>query len=120
MSDKLCVCGHDRNWHNSISGACIVTYTHGGCDCDSFTFVRPIENVSQDGTARAHDPIKAPSYYCRFPNGVEPRHIAGHLTFHLGTALAYIARAGFKGDAAEDIAKAIKHLEFELKRIGAK
>jgi hypothetical protein len=110
---EKCTCGH--TYANHTNYAC---YANASCRCRAF--VRPIENVSQDSTARVHDPIKAPSYYCRFPDGVEPRHIAGHLTFHLGTALAYIARAGFKGDAAEDIPKAIAHLNFELERIKAK
>jgi hypothetical protein len=112
-----CTCGHTKKFHYAAGCA---TADSDGYRCRCPAFVATIENVSQDSTARVHDPIKAPSYYCRFPDGVEPRHIAGHLTFHLGTALAYIARAGFKGDAAEDIAKAITHLEFELKRIGSK
>lgn len=66
------------------------------------------------------DPVLSPYYYRRFPNGVEPRHIAGHLTFHVGTALVYLARAGFKGDAAEDLKKARTHIDFELERLGVK
>lgn len=68
----------------------------------------------------APDNIRAPSYYTRFPGGHEPRHLAGECTFHIGTALCYLARAGFKGPAEEDIRKAIAHLHFELERLGVK
>lgn len=38
------------------------------------------------------------------------------LGFHLGNAVKYIARAGKKGDALEDLRKARWYLEREIKR----
>jgi hypothetical protein len=43
---------------------------------------------------------------------------AFELNLHLGNALKYILRAGKKGDAKEDIAKAVWWLKRELKRRG--
>ncbi len=36
------------------------------------------------------------------------------LSFHLGNAIKYICRAGYKGSATEDLIKAIHYLENEL------
>ena len=36
------------------------------------------------------------------------------LNYHLGNAIKYICRAGFKGDAEEDLSKALHYLENEL------
>ena len=36
------------------------------------------------------------------------------LNYHLGNAVKYICRAGYKGDKAQDISKAIHYLENEL------
>ena len=36
------------------------------------------------------------------------------LSFHLGNAIKYICRAGYKGAAADDLRKAIHYLENEL------
>jgi hypothetical protein len=36
------------------------------------------------------------------------------LNFHLGNAIKYICRAGFKGDKVEDLKKAIHYLENEI------
>lgn len=38
------------------------------------------------------------------------------LNFHLGNAVKYIARAGKKGDALEDLQKALWYVEREIKR----
>ncbi len=38
------------------------------------------------------------------------------LNFHLGNAVKYIARAGKKGDALEDLKKALWYVEREIKR----
>jgi hypothetical protein len=118
-----CICSHDRDRHHGLERKCMSL----GCMCPYFsvadtTASRAVRFAEMKAIPPKHepDPVLSPSYYRRFPNGVEPRHLAGHLTFHLGTALAYVARAGFKGDAAEDIRKAITHLKFELERLGVK
>ncbi len=73
----------------------------------------------QQGAAAMSDPIK-PSYYKRA--GIEAFDVidAFELTYHVGAATAYLLRAGKKTpDAREDIAKAIRHLQRELARLGA-
>lgn len=65
----------------------------------------------------------SPNHY-QFPGGAEVIHISQWLTANAAQALQYIARSSRidgknKGDAKEDIAKAIKFLEFELDRLSA-
>jgi hypothetical protein len=59
------------------------------------------------------DPVN-PSHYVK--GGIEVRHVirAFECTYNCGTAVAYILRAPFKGHYAEDLRKAIQHLQFEL------
>lgn len=62
-----------------------------------------------------------PDHY-KFPGGAEVIHISQWLTANSSQALQYIARSSRidgknKGDASEDIRKAITFLEFELKRL---
>lgn len=63
------------------------------------------------------DPVQRPSHYQRF--GVEVidiiRHVLGPEGFNaycIGNELKYRLRAGDKGDAAQDMAKAMKYREF--------
>ena len=62
-----------------------------------------------------------PDHY-KFPGGAEVIHISQWLTANAGQALQYIARSSRidgknKGNAVEDIQKAIKFLTFELERL---
>lgn len=71
-----------------------------------------------DGTVIVqHDPVERPAHYQRF--GMEVidiiRHVLGPEGFKaycIGNELKYRLRAGDKGDAAQDIAKAMKYREF--------
>ena len=62
-------------------------------------------NLDADGTA------VSPQHYAR----LEPQPItvieAWGLGFHLGNAVKYIARAGFKGSAIEDLRKASWYIQ---------
>ena len=64
-----------------------------------------------------HDPVNNPSHYTAHPSGVECLQITRHMNFNLGNALKYIWRAGLKGDAVEDLKKAVFYLQDEIKRI---
>ena len=72
----------------------------------------------EDGTVvTPHDPVQQPSHYQQF--GVEVidiiRHVLGPEGFRaycIGNELKYRLRAGDKGDAAQDLAKAMKYREF--------
>ena len=66
--------------------------------------------------APAEDPIN-PSYYRQHPSGVECIDVVEHMTFNLGTAYAYIWRAGKKGDIVEDLRKAQWYLDREIMRL---
>lgn len=63
------------------------------------------------------DPVN-PSHYVK--RGIEVRHVirAFECTYNVGTAVAYLLRAPFKGRYLEDIRKAIQHLTFELEDKG--
>lgn len=72
------------------------------------------------------DDISAPSHYTWLP-GIECTEVVSHFSFHLGSAIKYIWRAGRKdinGDAKagkiKDLRKAIKNLQLELMHLGYK
>ena len=60
-----------------------------------------------------------PSHYVK--RGMEVRKVirAWELTYHCGDAVSYILRAKFKDNYAEDLKKAIQHLQFELEEESA-
>lgn len=64
------------------------------------------------------DPVKTPSHYID-GRKYEPRKVIQDwgLCWELGNALKYIARAGRKGDEAEDLRKAIEYLKYRLEAI---
>ena len=67
--------------------------------------------------APSYDPVESPAHYQQF--GMEVidiiRHVLGPEGFRaycIGNELKYRLRAGDKGDAAQDLAKAMKYREF--------
>lgn len=59
--------------------------------------------------------VDHPSHY-QHPSGVEAIDICEHLGFNLGNAYKYLARAGKKGDRAEDLRKAAWYLRRQADR----
>ncbi len=57
---------------------------------------------------------KGPSYYQRGSYQVWDFIRDQRLNFHLGNAIKYICRAGYKNSKIEDLEKAIHYLENEL------
>ena len=57
---------------------------------------------------------KGPAYYKRGQAEVWDFIRDNNLNFHLGNAVKYIARAGYKDSKKEDLIKAIHYLENEL------
>ena len=57
---------------------------------------------------------KGPEYYQRGSTDVWDFIREQGLNFHLGNAIKYICRAGYKGSKREDLEKAIHYLENEL------
>ena len=62
------------------------------------------------------DPVNHPQHYLTHKSGVECIQITEHLNFCLGNALKYIWRADSKGDAINDLSKAVWYLEREITR----
>jgi len=63
--------------------------------------------------ARTTDP-NGPSYYKRGSTDVWDFIRAQGLNFHLGNAIKYICRAGYKEDKTKDLEKAIHYLQNEV------
>lgn len=68
----------------------------------------------------AHDPVHHPAHYTFGSIEVIEVIEDWQLGFHLGNAIKYIARAGKKGDALEDLEKAKWYLEREMKKLRAR
>ncbi len=60
---------------------------------------------------------QGPTYYKRGKTQVWDFIRDNDLSFHLGNAIKYIVRAGFKHDNEEDLRKAIHYLENELEHV---
>jgi hypothetical protein len=63
------------------------------------------------------DMVNHPPHYTNHPSGVECIQITEHMGFNLGNALKYIWRADLKGNAVEDMKKAIFYLEREIAKV---
>jgi predicted Zn-dependent protease len=59
----------------------------------------------------------SPSYYTRGSIEVWDFIRDQNLNYHLGCAIKYICRAGYKDSAIEDLKKAIHYLENELNHV---
>lgn len=70
---------------------------------------------------RLFDMVSNPSHYTE-GRKYEPRKVISDwgLNFNLGNVLKYIARAGRKGSAIEDLQKAIQYIKFELEDLKEK
>ncbi len=62
------------------------------------------------------DPIN-PNHYKQHPTGIECIEIIEHFAHNKAAAMGYIWRAGLKGDAIEDLQKAVWHLNREIERL---
>lgn len=75
--------------------------------------ITDINVVVKDGVAKS---VISPSYYM-LPNGIECKDVSGHFMGNVAQAIQYLWRAGKKGDKIEDLEKAKKFIEFEIKRL---
>lgn len=60
------------------------------------------------------DNVNHPKHYCSHPSGVEAIEVTQHYNFCVGNALKYLWRAGLKGDAVEDLKKAVWYIQREI------
>lgn len=64
------------------------------------------------------DLVNHPPHYTSHPSGIEAIQVTRHMNFNLGNAIKYIWRAGQKGDAIQDLEKAMFYLADEIRRLG--
>lgn len=62
------------------------------------------------------DPVEHPPHYTSHPSGIECLQITEYMNFCLGSAVKYIWRADLKGNAVQDLEKAIFYLKREIER----
>jgi len=67
-------------------------------------------------TPKAPDMVNHPPHYVS-PSGIECIDVVEHLSFCRGNAIKYLWRAGQKGDAIEDLRKAIFYVNREISRL---
>lgn len=81
--------------------------------------IKDVENIDIKEQPQK-EAVNHPEHY-QFPNGSEALDIARYLSFNLGNAVKYIARAGRKDatKTVEDLKKAVFYLEDEIKRLDA-
>ena len=63
------------------------------------------------------DAINHPPHYTGHASGVECITVTEHHNFCIGNAIKYLWRAGSKGDAVQDLRKAIWYIEREINRL---
>lgn len=62
------------------------------------------------------DNVNNPKHYTSHPSGIDCIQITEHMSFCLGNAMKYIWRADLKGDAIEDLEKAVWYVKREIER----
>lgn len=78
---------------------------------------RPCARTEETDVTIGSDPVDAPSHYTRGSIEVKDFIADQGFGFFLGSAVKYISRAGYKGDAVEDLRKAQKMIDFEIELI---
>lgn len=63
-----------------------------------------------------NDAVNHPAHYTSHPSGVEVITITEHMGFCLGNAVKCILRADLKGNALEDLRKAIWYIDREIQK----
>ena len=71
---------------------------------------------------QGYEAVQHPKHYNSHPSGIECIDIVQHHNFNIGSAIKYLWRQGLKPNEedVQDLKKAIKYIEFEIKRIGKK
>lgn len=74
--------------------------------------------LSINDLEQSYDSVSNPAHYTE-GREYEPRRVIEDwgLGFNLGNAIKYISRAGRKGNAIEDLNKAIQYIRFEIERL---
>ena len=72
--------------------------------------------VHPEARPDAVDLVDHPPHYTGHPSGVECITITEYMSFNLGNAVKYVWRADLKGQALEDLKKAVWYIEREIAR----
>lgn len=72
---------------------------------------KPLPPLTGSG---AVDMVNHPPHYTSHPSGVECIQVTEHYGFCIGSAIKYLWRAGLKGDAVEDLKKAVWYINREI------
>jgi len=64
----------------------------------------------------AAEQVNHPPHYTSHPSGIECIEVVEHMGFNVGNAIKYLWRADLKGNALEDLRKALWYIERELQR----
>ena len=59
-------------------------------------------------------PVNHPDHYNNSPSGIECIDVVEHMSFNVGNAIKYLWRHGDKGNAIQDLQKAIWYSEREI------
>lgn len=63
-----------------------------------------------------NDPVEHPQHYVSHPSGIECIQVTEHMGFNLGNATKYVWRADLKGNAIEDLRKAVWCIQREIEK----
>lgn len=74
------------------------------------------EKNARTGITAPHDPVNHPKHYNAHPSGVECITITRHMNFNIGNAIKYLWRAEEKGNAIQDLEKAVWYINDEINR----
>jgi len=87
-------------------------------DIDRGTYTKAVEEAPyhpgyEDAVV---DNVNNPKHYTSHPSGIDCIQITEHMGFCLGNAMKYVWRADLKGDAIEDLEKAVWYIRREIER----
>ena len=98
-------CTNEATHQNCGVAEAVVCKDHACKNC------QPLESVGQ-----VSDHLSAPTYYTWHPV-CECRDITQHFSYNIGSAIAYLWRAGRKTkDPTEDYNKALEFIQAEIRR----
>lgn len=85
-------------------------------------FEQPIQIYPYDGeedikSKTESSSVDHPAHYNKHPSGIEAIQVCEHMSFNLGNAMKYIWRADHKGNAKQDLEKAIWYIKKEIERV---
>ena len=99
----------NSNWNFEMFSKC------DNCDPSGASYIEPAPYKTK---AEVNDNVNSPKHYISHPTGIECITIVQDFNFNVGNAIKYLWRAGLKNpDPIEDLKKAAKYIEFELKRL---